>query len=133
VIRGFTESGNGSARDARTARIPTRRFAGLDGEIRPDYSTRPTGPRRSTYSITQLRLGTSSRGRVTLVGDPDYCPGPTVGGSTSLAVVGAFTLCSELALARGDHTAAYRVYERALGDWSARSPGAMAGSACTTP
>ena len=112
---------------------PAVRRPGRRDSPPPDYSTRPTGPRRSTYSITQLRLGTSSRGRVALVGDAGYCPGPTVGGSTSLAVVGAFTLCGELALARGDHTAAYRVYERALGDWSARSPGAMAGSACTTP
>ena len=68
-------------------------------------------------SITQLRLDTWSRGRVTLVGDAGYCPGPAVGGSTSLAVVGAFTLAGELALARGDHAVAYPAYEGALGDY----------------
>ncbi|MGZ8814686.1 MAG: hypothetical protein ACXWZI_12020 [Mycobacterium sp.] len=40
-------------------------------------------------SITQLRMDSWSRGRVSLVGDAGYCPGPAVGGSTSLAVVGA--------------------------------------------
>lgn len=39
-------------------------------------------------SITQLRMDTWSRGRVTLVGDAGYCPGAAVGGSTSLAVLG---------------------------------------------
>ena len=48
-------------------------------------------------SITQLRMDTWSRGRVTLVGDAGYCPGPAVGGSTSLAVVGAYILAGELA------------------------------------
>ncbi|OOK70485.1 FAD binding domain protein [Mycobacterium kansasii] len=39
-------------------------------------------------SITQLQLDSWSRGRVTLVGDAGYCPGPAVGGSTSIAVLG---------------------------------------------
>ncbi|MEV6607700.1 FAD-dependent monooxygenase [Kutzneria sp. NPDC051319] len=33
-------------------------------------------------SVTQLHMDTWSRGRVTLVGDAGYCPGPAVGGST---------------------------------------------------
>jgi 2-polyprenyl-6-methoxyphenol hydroxylase-like FAD-dependent oxidoreductase len=33
---------------------------------------------------------------VTLVGDAGYCPGPAVGGSTSLAVYGAYVLATEL-------------------------------------
>lgn len=37
-------------------------------------------------SITQLQMHTWSQGRVSLVGDAGYCPGPAVGGSTSLAV-----------------------------------------------
>ncbi|GAA1511051.1 FAD-dependent monooxygenase [Sphaerisporangium rubeum] len=65
-------------------------------------------------SITQLRMDTWSRGRVTLVGDAGYCPGPAVGGSTSLAVVGAYVLAGELAEAGGDHTRAYPAYERAM-------------------
>src|SRR6185312_12552289 len=46
-------------------------------------------------SITQLQLDTWSHGRVTLVGDAGYCPGPAVGGSTSIAVLGAYILAGE--------------------------------------
>ncbi|MEU1205647.1 FAD-dependent monooxygenase [Nocardia sp. NPDC005825] len=65
-------------------------------------------------SITQLRLHTWSRGRVTLVGDAGYCPGPAVGGSTTLAVVGAYVLAGELARADGNHERAFAAYERAM-------------------
>ena len=67
-------------------------------------------------SITQLQLDTWSRGRVTLVGDAGYCPGPAVGGSTSLAVLGAYVLAGELARARGDHAQAFAAYEREMAD-----------------
>ncbi|MBV9321381.1 MAG: FAD-dependent monooxygenase, partial [Mycobacterium sp.] len=62
-------------------------------------------------SITQLQLDTWSRGRVTLVGDAGYCPGPAVGGSTSLAVIGAYVLAGELAQAGGDYARAFAAYE----------------------
>ncbi|WP_431900683.1 FAD-dependent monooxygenase [Nonomuraea sp. bgisy101] len=65
-------------------------------------------------SITQLRMDTWSRGRVTLVGDAGYCPGPAVGSSTSLAVVGAYVLAGELARAGSDHERAFPAYERAM-------------------
>jgi 2-polyprenyl-6-methoxyphenol hydroxylase-like FAD-dependent oxidoreductase len=65
-------------------------------------------------SITQLQLDSWSRGRVTLVGDAGYCPGPAVGGSTSLAVVGAYVLAGELARAGGDHVRAFTAYEREM-------------------
>jgi 2-polyprenyl-6-methoxyphenol hydroxylase-like FAD-dependent oxidoreductase len=67
-------------------------------------------------SISQLQLDTWSRGRVTLVGDAGYCPGPAVGGSTSLAVLGAYTLAGELAQARGDHVRAFATYEQAMSE-----------------
>ncbi|MEV6964209.1 FAD-dependent monooxygenase [Hamadaea sp. NPDC051192] len=67
-------------------------------------------------SISQLRMDTWSRGRVTLVGDAGYCPGPAVGGSTSLAVVGAYVLAGELARAGGDHELAFPAYERAMAE-----------------
>ncbi|MEU6720070.1 FAD-dependent monooxygenase [Nonomuraea sp. NPDC046802] len=72
-------------------------------------------------SITQLRLDSWSRGRVTLVGDAGYCPGPAVGGSTSLAVVGAYVLAGELAAHGGDHTRAFPAYEAEMGDYVRRS------------
>ncbi|KAB8189380.1 FAD-dependent oxidoreductase [Nonomuraea phyllanthi] len=72
-------------------------------------------------SITQLRMDTWSRGRVTLVGDAGYCPGPAVGGSTSLAVVGAYVLAGELAAHGGDHTKAFPAYEAEIRDYVHRS------------
>lgn len=72
-------------------------------------------------AITQLELDTWSRGRVALVGDAGYCPGPAVGGSTSLAVVGAHTLAGELAEAGGDTAVAYPAYEAAMADYVRRS------------
>ncbi|MGV9310275.1 FAD-dependent monooxygenase [Nonomuraea sp. NPDC003727] len=72
-------------------------------------------------SITQLHMETWSRGRVTLVGDAAYCPGPAVGGSTSIAVVGAYILAGELAAAKGDHTRAFAAYEREMADYVRRS------------
>jgi 2-polyprenyl-6-methoxyphenol hydroxylase-like FAD-dependent oxidoreductase len=72
-------------------------------------------------SVTQLHMDSWSRGRVTLVGDAGYCPGPAVGGSTTLAVVGAYTLAGELARAGGDHVRAFAAYEQAMAEPVRRS------------
>ncbi|MEU6827291.1 FAD-dependent monooxygenase [Nocardia beijingensis] len=82
-------------------------------------------------SITQLRMDTWSRGRVTLVGDAGYCPGPAVGGSTTLAVVGAYVLAGELARAGGDHERAFPAYEHAMAE-HVRGSRAVALSAAKT-
>ncbi|MEV6329323.1 FAD-dependent monooxygenase [Streptomyces sp. NPDC051909] len=82
-------------------------------------------------SIAQLRMDTWSRGRVTLVGDAGYCPGPAVGGSTSLAVVGAYVLAGELARAGGDHERAFPAYERVMAE-HVRGSRAVALSAAKT-
>ncbi|MFI6800326.1 FAD-dependent monooxygenase [Streptosporangium canum] len=106
----------------RQKELLRRQFAGLGWEV-----PRLLGEeldRASTFyfdSITQLRMDTWSRGRVSLVGDAGYCPGPAVGGSTSLAVVGAYVLAGELAEAHGDHTRAFPAYEREIGDYVRRS------------
>jgi 2-polyprenyl-6-methoxyphenol hydroxylase-like FAD-dependent oxidoreductase len=67
-------------------------------------------------AISQIRMPSWSRGRVTLVGDAGYCPGPAVGGGTSLAVVGAYVLAAELAAAGGDPATAFPAYERAMAE-----------------
>jgi 2-polyprenyl-6-methoxyphenol hydroxylase-like FAD-dependent oxidoreductase len=72
-------------------------------------------------SISQLQMETWSRGRVTLVGDAGYCPGPAVGGSTSLAVLGAYVLAGELIAAGGDHVRAFAAYEHEMADLVRRS------------
>jgi len=82
-------------------------------------------------SITQLRMDSWSRGRVTLVGDAGFCPGPAVGGSTSLSVLGAYVLAGELAAARGDHELAFANYEREMGDIVRQSRAFALGAAKT--
>jgi 2-polyprenyl-6-methoxyphenol hydroxylase-like FAD-dependent oxidoreductase len=72
-------------------------------------------------SISQIRLPSWSRGRITLAGDAGYGPGPAVGGGSSLAVVGAYVLASELAAAGDDVSVAFPAYERALADAVAAS------------
>ena len=66
-------------------------------------------------SISQVVMPKWIKGRVALVGDAGYSPGPAVGGGTSLAVIGAYMLASELAVAGGNHVEGFAAYERALG------------------
>src|ERR687890_509557 len=73
------------------------------------------------HSLSQIRMGPLSRGRVALVGDAGYAPGAGVGGGTSLAVVAAYALARELAAAGGDHAAGFRNYEDEIRDTIARS------------
>jgi 2-polyprenyl-6-methoxyphenol hydroxylase-like FAD-dependent oxidoreductase len=61
--------------------------------------------------IAQIRAPTWSRGRVALVGDAAYCPSPFTGQGTSLALVGAYVLASELGRTPNDHSAAYSNFE----------------------
>jgi 2-polyprenyl-6-methoxyphenol hydroxylase-like FAD-dependent oxidoreductase len=65
-------------------------------------------------SISQIHMPSWSNGRVTLVGDAGYCPGPAVGGGTAVAVVGAHVLAGALRAAGGDPATAFRSYEREL-------------------
>ncbi|MET8875038.1 FAD-dependent monooxygenase [Nocardia sp. NPDC004604] len=89
-------------------------FHGVDAEVAGWLDALDHTPAFYFDSITQLRMDTWSRGRVTLVGDAGYCPGPAVGGSTTLAVVGAYVLAGELARAGGDPERAFLAYERAM-------------------
>ncbi|MFC5835598.1 FAD-dependent monooxygenase [Nonomuraea insulae] len=97
------------------------RFAGMGGQVPRILEEVERTQAFYFDSITQLRMDTWSRGRVTLVGDAGYCPGPAVGGSTSLAVVGAYVLAGELAAHGGDHTTAFPAYEAELGEYVRRS------------
>lgn len=89
-------------------------FAGVSAEVDTWLAEIGNTPTFYFDAITQLEMATWSRGRVTLVGDAGYCPGPAVGGSTSLAVYGAYVLAGEIARAGDDYPAAFAAYERTL-------------------
>jgi 2-polyprenyl-6-methoxyphenol hydroxylase-like FAD-dependent oxidoreductase len=89
-------------------------FTGMAAEVDRWLAELDRTPTFYFDAITQLEMTSWSRGRVTLVGDAGYCPGPAVGGSTSLAVYGAYVLATELTRARGDHVEAFAAYERAI-------------------
>ena len=65
-------------------------------------------------SISQVVMEAWTSGRVALVGDAGYSPGAAVGGGTSLAIIGAYLLASELLRAGGDHVRGFAAYQRAL-------------------
>jgi 2-polyprenyl-6-methoxyphenol hydroxylase-like FAD-dependent oxidoreductase len=65
-------------------------------------------------AISQVVMPSCLRGRIALVGDAGYCPGPAVGGGTSLAVIGAYILAGELAEATGDHRRGLQNYQDAV-------------------
>jgi 2-polyprenyl-6-methoxyphenol hydroxylase-like FAD-dependent oxidoreductase len=96
-------------------------FGGMDPTVDGWLEELDRTPTFYFDSITQLQLDTWSRGRVTLVGDAGYCPGPAVGGSTSLSVLGAYVLAGELAQAGGDYERAFAAYEREMGEPVRRS------------
>ena len=86
-------------------------FAGMHPQVDRWLAELDRTPAFYFDAISQLRMDRWSRRRVTLVGDAGYCPGPAVGGSTSLAVLGAYVLAGELARAGGDHLRAFAAYE----------------------
>ncbi|MEU1340165.1 FAD-dependent monooxygenase [Streptomyces sp. NPDC005827] len=116
---------------ARQKKLLRDAFAGMHAHVDGWLDELDRTPAFYFDSITQLHMDTWSRGRVTLVGDAGYCPGPAVGGSTSLAVVGAYVLAGELARAGGDHELAFPAYERAMAE-HVRGSRAVALSAAKT-
>lgn len=98
----------------RQKQLLCRAFAGMHPQVDSWLGELDRTPAFYFDSITQLQLQTWSRGRVTLVGDAGYCPGPAVGGSTSLAVIGAYVLAGELARAGGNHEHAFAAYQHAM-------------------
>jgi 2-polyprenyl-6-methoxyphenol hydroxylase-like FAD-dependent oxidoreductase len=99
---------------AAQQRLIAARFAELGGEV-PSMLAE-LGGLDGFYldAIAQVQLnGRYTSGRVALVGDAGY--GNTLGGfGTGLAVVGAYVLAGELAVAGGDHTAAYARYDEIM-------------------
>ena len=70
-------------------------------------------------SVSQIRMDTWSRGRITLVGDAAHCASPMAGLGTTMAVIGAYVLAGELHAAGGDHTHAFPRYETIMREFTA--------------
>jgi 2-polyprenyl-6-methoxyphenol hydroxylase-like FAD-dependent oxidoreductase len=67
-------------------------------------------------SISQIEMDSFIKGRVALVGDAGYSPGPAVGGGTSIAMVGAYVLAQELANAGHDYQIGLLAYQDRMRD-----------------
>jgi 2-polyprenyl-6-methoxyphenol hydroxylase-like FAD-dependent oxidoreductase len=99
---------------AAQRRHVAQQFAGVGGEVPGMLAELPGLDDFYLDSMSQVRMkGEYTAGRVALVGDAAY--GNTMGGvGTGLAVVGAYVLAGELAVADGDHTAAYARYNEVI-------------------
>ncbi|MFC9925174.1 FAD-dependent monooxygenase [Streptomyces sp. NPDC127190] len=98
-------------------RILTERFAGMGWEA--PYVLGALRDADDLYfdAIAQIHVDRLTRGRVALLGDAGY--GATMGGmGTGVAMVGAYVLAGELALAGGDHRTAFAAYERRITDFA---------------
>jgi 2-polyprenyl-6-methoxyphenol hydroxylase-like FAD-dependent oxidoreductase len=99
---------------AAQRRLVVDRFAALGGDVPGMLAELPGLDDFYLDSMSQVRMkGQYTTGRVALVGDSAY--GNTLGGvGTGLAVVGAYVLAGELAVAGGDHTVAYARYNEIM-------------------
>ena len=80
-------------------------------------------------TVSQVRMSNWSAGRVSLVGDAGYCASPLSGQGSSLAVVGAYVLASELLRAGGDHGQAFAAYQERMGGFVGRNQRIAEGNA----
>jgi 2-polyprenyl-6-methoxyphenol hydroxylase-like FAD-dependent oxidoreductase len=109
-------------------RLLTERFTGAGWQVPALLTALADAPELYFDTIGQIRMERWSAGRVVLLGDAAWCPGPG-GNGTGHAMFGAYTLAGELALAGGDHVAAYRRYEETMRAPVAKSQKQAAGAA----
>jgi len=109
-------------------RIVAEHFAGAGWQVPALLEALSEAPELYFDRISQIRLDRWSAGRVVLLGDAAWCTGPG-GNGTGHAMFGAYTLAGELALAGGDHLAAYRNYEQIMRPPVAKSQKQAAGAA----
>lgn len=64
--------------------------------------------------VSQISMGSWTKGRVALVGDAAACVSLLAAEGTGLGMTEAYVLAGELALADGDHGRAFAAYERRL-------------------
>ncbi|MFF9818220.1 FAD-dependent monooxygenase [Streptomyces sp. NPDC014006] len=98
-------------------RILTERFAGMGWETPAVLKALRETDDLYFDAIAQIHIDRLTQGRVALLGDAGY--GATMGGmGTGVAVVGAYVLAGELALADGDVRVALAGYEARIRDFA---------------
>ncbi len=109
-------------------RLVAEHFAGAGWQVPALLAALRDAPELYFDTISQIRMDRWSAGRIVLLGDAAWCPGPG-GNGTGHAMLGAYTLAGELALAGGDHLAAYRRYEQIMRPLVTKSQKQAAGAA----
>jgi 2-polyprenyl-6-methoxyphenol hydroxylase-like FAD-dependent oxidoreductase len=104
-------------------------FAGDGWEVPGLLAAMREAPDFYLDPVSQVRMDSWSAGRITLVGDAGYCPSPLSGQGSSLALVGAYVLASEVSSADGDHRAAFARYQQRMQDFVARNQQIATGNA----
>ncbi|WP_298242151.1 FAD-binding domain [uncultured Bradyrhizobium sp.] len=64
--------------------------------------------------VSQIRMGSWSRGRIALIGDAAFCVSLLAGQGSALAMISAYVLAGELARAEGRHEEAFSAYQTRL-------------------
>jgi 2-polyprenyl-6-methoxyphenol hydroxylase-like FAD-dependent oxidoreductase len=80
-------------------------------------------------SVSQVRMTSWTTGRITLVGDAGYCPSPLSGQGSSIALVGAYVLASEIFGAKGDLGRALAGYQHTMENFVERNQAIAKGNA----
>ncbi|GAA2670705.1 FAD-dependent monooxygenase [Nonomuraea recticatena] len=99
---------------AQHKRIVAGQFAGEGGPIPRLLEEMSRAENFFFDANAQVEMYRWSSGRVVLLGDAGYCAAPTSGLGSSQALIGAYVLAGELAVADGEHTAAFAAYEREM-------------------
>jgi len=103
------------ARDDEQAqrRIVKETFADVGWEVPRMMADLDAATNFYLDSLSVVHMDSCIRGRVALVGDAGYS-NTLAGFGTGLALVGAYVLAGELALADGDHTVAFARYDEIM-------------------
>lgn len=124
---GFMEAGlRIDYRDTEAQLAELERRMADDGWVRPQLlQYMRTAPDSYFDEMSQIKMDHWSKGRVALVGDAGYCCSPLSGQGTSVALLGAYILAGELAVASRDgavdHELGFANYHKEFRDYVKRN------------
>jgi 2-polyprenyl-6-methoxyphenol hydroxylase-like FAD-dependent oxidoreductase len=117
----FTSTGSFDHRDVRAQRqLVADAFAEAGWEFPRFVEAMWTAEDFYCDLTCQVRMDAFHAGRVALVGDAAHCPSPVTGQGTSLALVGAYVLATELARS-GDPLTAFPRYDATMRAFAQRN------------